>query len=153
DLSARLKEGYSGVEAHGAPAPPLNQANSPYRQTYSYDEWNNVTLRTGRIWSVQNEYDGASYGSDNKRSGSSYDGAGNVTWSNGDGQRTYDAAGRPVTFVSAQNWRVWPNWPAGHPDGAALETQDSFDGAGQVVKHVNHTRHDDTYDSGAGPIY
>lgn len=104
DFSSRLQEAYSGVEAHGAPPPPLEQANSPYRQTYAYDEWNNVTLRTGRIWSAQSEYDAVSYNSDNKASSSSYDAAGNITWANG-GARTYDAAGRPVTFTSAQNWQ------------------------------------------------
>ena len=153
DFSARLKEAYSGVEAHGAPPPPLNQANSPYRQSYTYDEWNNATLRTGRIWSVQNEYDGAGYGSDNKRSGFGYDFAGNVTSVNNDGTRTYDAAGRPVTYVSEQQWQVYPNWPAGHPNAPALETQDTFDGTGQVVKHLNHVRHDDSYDAGYGLIY
>jgi len=152
DFSARLKEAYSGAEAHGAPPPPLAQANSPYRQTYSYDEWNNATLRTGRIWSVQNEYDAAAYGSDNKRSGTGYDTAGNAIWTNNDGARSYDAAGRPVTFISAQNWQIYPDWPSGHPDAPALETQDTFDGTGQVVKHVHHTRHDDTYDIGGGNL-
>src|SRR6185369_3204232 len=128
------------------------QANSPYRQTYSYDEWNNVTLRTGRIWSVQNEYDAATYSSDNKRSSASYDAAGNVTWANGDGLRTYDSAGRPVSFTSAENWQVYPNWPSGHPDGPALETQDTFDGMGRVVQHVHHARHDNTYDIGGGNL-
>jgi YD repeat-containing protein len=151
DFSARLQEAYSGVEAHGAPAPPLAQANSPYRQTYSYDEWNNVTLRTGRIWSAQTEHEAVSYTSDNKASSSSYDAAGNITWANG-GARTYDAAGRPMTFTSSQNWQVYPDWPSGNPDGPALETQDTFDGTGRVVKHVNHTRRDDTYDSGGGNL-
>src|SRR5207253_7574821 len=146
DFSARLKEAYSGVEAHGAPPPPLNQANSPYRQTYTYDEWNNVTLRSGRIWSVQNESDSASYGSDNRNGNWNYDAAGNATFTGySDGTRAYDAAARPVTFASAQQWQVYPNWPSGHPNAPALETEDTFDGSGQVVKHVNHVRHDDSY--------
>lgn len=152
DFSARLKEAYSGVEAHGAPPPPLAQADSPYRQTYSYDEWNNATLRTGRIWSAQNEYDAASYGSDNKRGGTNYDAAGNATWTNNEGWRTYDAAGRPVSFTSAQNWQIYSNWPSGHPDAPALETQETFDATGQVVKHVHHTRQDNTYDIGNGNL-
>jgi YD repeat-containing protein len=153
DFAARLKEAYSGVEAHGQPPPPLNQANSPYRQSYTYDQGNNVTLRTGRIWSSQNEYDAAGYGSDNKRGGWGYDAAGNATFTGySDGTRTYDAAGRPATFISSQTWQVYPNWPSGHPDAPALETQDTFDGTGQVVKHINHVRHDDTYDLGSGNI-
>ena len=129
DFSARLKEAYSGVEAHGAPPPSLNQANSPYRQSYTYDEWNNATSRTGRIWAVQTESDTASYGSDNKNGNWTYDAAGNATFTGyQDGWRIYDAAGRPVTFTSGQNWQVYPNWPSGHPDAPALETQDTFDG-------------------------
>ena len=153
DFAARLKEAYSGVEAHGQTPPPPTQANSPYRQSYTYDQGNNVTLRTGRIWSTQNEYDQATYGSDNKRQGFGYDAAGNVTWTgNSDGTRTYDAAGRPVTFTSSQTWQIYPNWPSGHPNAPALETQDTFDGTGQVVRHVNHARHDDTYDIGGGNL-
>jgi YD repeat-containing protein len=145
DFSARLKEAYSGVEAHGAVAPPLNQANSPYRQSYVYDAWNNATSRTGRIWSVQTESETASYGSDNKHDGWTYDAAGNATFTGySDGTRTYDAAGRPVTFTSGQNWQVYPNWPSAHPNAPVLETEDTFDGSGQVVKHVDHVRHDDS---------
>ena len=113
-----------------------------------------MTLRTGRIWSSQSESDGASYATDNKRDGWGYDAAGNATFTGySDGTRTYDAAGRPATFISSQMWRVYPNWPSNHPDAPALETQDTFDGTGQVVKHVNHVRHDDSYDPGYGLIY
>lgn len=154
DFSARLKEAYSGVEAHGQPPPPPIQANSPYRQSYTYDQWNNVTLRTGRIWSTQNEYDSASYGADNKRQGWGYDAAGNATWTGySDGTRTYDAAGRPATFTSWQTWQIYPNWPGNHPDAPALETQDTFDGTGQVVKHISTSRKDASYDPGYGLIY
>jgi YD repeat-containing protein len=154
DFSARLKEAYSGVEAHGAPAPPLNQANSPYRQTYTYDEWNNATSRTGRIWAAQTEYDGATYSSDNKHDGWSYDAAGNATFTGyQDGWRTYDVAGRPVTYVSGLNWKVYPDWPGwGGPDAPALETEDTFDGAGQLVKHINHTRRDNSSSDLSGNV-
>lgn len=135
DFNARLKEAYSGPEAHGASAPPLNEAASPYRQSYTYDEWNDVTQRAGRIW-TQNDYE--------TPGGAESDAAGNITNKYRDGIRTYDCAGRPVTFASEQNWQVFPNWPSGHPDAPALETQDIFDGEGLVVKHVNHTRHDDS---------
>jgi YD repeat-containing protein len=151
DFAARLKETYSGDEAHGGSAPQLSQANSPYRQTYAYDEWNNVTGRGGRIWT---QYDGfsASYGSNNRNANFQYDAAGN-TYATGDGNYNYDAAGRPNAFVSLQPWQAYSEWPSGHPNGPSLETQDIFDGSGQIVKHVDHTRHDDSYDSGAGLIY
>jgi YD repeat-containing protein len=154
DFSARLKEAYTGPEAHGESAPPLSQATSPYRQTYTYDVWNNVTVRDGRIWAERQDLDTATYGSDNKRQGWGYDAAGNATWTGySDGARTYDAAGRPATFTSGQTWQAYPDWPSGHPDAPALETQDTFDGTGQAVKHIHHTRHDDSYDAPSGFVY
>lgn len=48
-------------------------------------------------------------------------------------------------YTSIQNWQVYPDWPSGHPDGPALETQDTFDGLGQPTRRVDHRRHDDTY--------
>jgi YD repeat-containing protein len=150
DVSARLKEAYSGVEAHGQPAPPLNQANSPYRQSYTYDEWNNVTARTGRVW-TNNDGDAATYTNDNKRSGYTYDWSGNVDYST-EGGHNYDAAGRPSGFVSLQNWQMYPNWPSSHPDGPALETTDTYDGGGQVVKHTERVRQDLSNEAGDGYI-
>jgi hypothetical protein len=55
DFSARLKEAYSGAEAHGQSA---NPATRPYRQSYTYDEYNDVLTRSGRMWT---QYD-AEYG-------------------------------------------------------------------------------------------
>jgi len=151
DFSARLKEAYSGIEAHGQPAPPLNQANSPYRQSYTYDEWNNALSRSGRVWTV-NDGDGANYTSNNKRQGWGYDTAGNALTTN-DGAYTYDAAGRPVTFVSSQTWQAYGGWDSNHPNSPALETADIFDGSGQIARHVNHTRIDDSHDSEYGFVY
>jgi YD repeat-containing protein len=140
DFAARLKEAYSGAEAHGATAPPLSQANSPYRQSYTYDAWNNVTARVGRVW-TSNDGDGATYSNDNKRLGYTYDWAGNVGFA-GNGSYNYDAADRPFGFASQQNWQMYPNWSSSHPDGPALETTDTFEGSGQVVKHTERARTD-----------
>jgi len=151
DLSARLSEAYSGVEAHGQPAPPLNQANSPYRQSYTYDEWNNVLSRSGRVWTRPDGETGA-YTSDNKRQGWTYDAAGNAL-TTFDGPYTYDVASRPVSFVSFQTWKVYPDWPADPPDGPALETHDTFDGTGQMVKHINTTREDASWVDDYGIVH
>ena len=132
DFSARLKEAYSGTEAHGRPP---SQATGPYRQSYTYDEYNDVLTRSGRMWTGYDS-DSATYTSDNKRQGWSYDNAGNAL-TTFDGTYTYDAAGRPVTFTSNQTWKVYPDWPSDPPDGPALETQDTFDGTGQIAKHIN----------------
>jgi len=92
DFSARLKEAYSGTEAHGQPP---SQATGPYRQSYTYDEYSNVLTRSGRIGDNEN----GSYTSDNKRQGWSYDNGGNPL-TTFDGTYTYDVAARPVSFAS-----------------------------------------------------
>ena len=93
-----------------------------------------------------------SYTNDNKRQGWTYDYAGNAL-TTFDGTYTYDAAGRPVTFTSNQTWKVYPDWPSTPPDGPALETHDTFDGTGQIAKHVNTTREDGTVDYGDGNYF
>jgi YD repeat-containing protein len=140
DFSARLKEAYTGVEAHGQPP---SQANGPYRQSYSYDEFNDVLSRSGKVW-TNYEVENASYTSDNKHLYWGYDSAGNVLSTN-DGEYTYDAAARPVTYTSGQWWQMYPNWPSNHPDAPALETIDTFDGSGQLAKHVSTTRTDQSW--------
>src|SRR6266704_5733183 len=60
---------------------------------------------------------------------------------------------RPVTFTSNQTWKVYPDWPSTPPDGPALETHDTFDGTGQLAKHVNTTREDGTVDYGDGNYF
>ncbi len=144
DFSARLKEAYSGVEAHGQAAPPINQANSPYRQSYTYDEYSDVLTRSGRMW-TQYDMETGSYTSDNKRQGWTYDNAGNAL-TTFDGTYAYDAASRPVTFASNQTWKVYPDWPLNPPDGPSLETQDTFDGTGQIARQVSHTREDQSWE-------
>jgi len=44
-----------------------------------------------------------------------------------------------------QTWKAYPDWPSDPPDGPALETQDTFDGMGQIAKHINTTRFDDSW--------
>jgi hypothetical protein len=83
---------------------------------------------------------------------SHYDNAGNAL-TTFDGTYTYDAASRPVTFTSNQTWKVYPDWPLNPPDGPSLETQNTFDGSGQIAKHVNHTRTDQSIDYGDGNFY
>src|SRR2546430_15008622 len=45
------------------------------------------------------------------------------------------------------------NWPSDHPDGPELEPRDTFDGTGQVAKHVNTTRSDDSWVDDDGIIH
>jgi hypothetical protein len=49
DHAGRLKEASTGREARGLS--PNNPADSPYRQSFTYDVWNNMS-RTGRHWTA-----------------------------------------------------------------------------------------------------
>ena len=48
DDKGRLKEAYTGLEARGQA--PTQPANSPFRQTFDYDEWSHMKERSGRLW-------------------------------------------------------------------------------------------------------
>jgi YD repeat-containing protein len=75
DHVARLTTSFSGSEARGG-----STSDGPYRQTYDYDSWGNLTQRTGRDWShnsapVSFTYDTAT----NRNPQWQYDPEGNVT--------------------------------------------------------------------------
>jgi YD repeat-containing protein len=90
DEQGRLKEAYTGLEARGqAPAEP---PNSPFRQTFGYDMWGNMTARSGRLWKHTLPAEASNYGADNRRDGWGYDAAGNLTLSDSHAD-TYDASG------------------------------------------------------------
>jgi len=73
---------------------------SPFRQTYGYDEFNNLMSRSGTYYWQPYQSDTASY-TNNRRTGWSYDADGRISYtplSTNDGARNlwYDAAGRLV---------------------------------------------------------
>jgi YD repeat-containing protein len=58
DQVGRLKEAYSGNEARSFANQPPGPAGdfAPYRLSYQYDVWDNLTQRTGRFWSQGEDY-------------------------------------------------------------------------------------------------
>ena len=69
----------------------LGTPDGPYSHSYrQYDRWGNLTERLG--WGGENPQYSASY-TNNRRDGSTYDAAGNVT-NNGEQSYQYDADGR-----------------------------------------------------------
>ena len=94
DSVGRLIVSRSGNEARiaiGEQVPLLY--NGPYSHGYQYDQWGNITYREG--WGGDNPSYTVTY-TNNKRSGLTYDAAGNVT--NDGGQNfTYDATGQAAT--------------------------------------------------------
>jgi RHS repeat-associated protein len=102
DLVGRLAISHSGAEAR---AHVINgqwgTTDGPYSQGYDYDVWGNVTHKYG--WGGEVQGGGAGQSSDiyysysgNRRTGSGYDAAGNIT---NDGTQTfvYDATGQQTT--------------------------------------------------------
>jgi hypothetical protein len=95
DHVGRMEEAYSGTQARDF----INQTNTtpisaPYRQTYQYNVWSNLTSNNGQFWGENFSF------SDNynngRRQGWEYDQAGNLA---NDGQNlfSYDAAGRNIS--------------------------------------------------------
>lgn len=116
DQLGRLTASYSGSEARGESVP-----DGPYRQTYDYDTWGNLTQRTGRDWThtsapVTFPYDNAT----NRNPQWQYDAEGNVI-SQGARHYSYDAAGRQISTSQTSG-------------SAASQV---FDGDGFKVKRTN----------------
>ena len=94
DQVGRLTVSRSGNEARlaiGEQVPLLY--NGPYSHGYQYDKWGNLTYREG--WGGENPSYTATF-TNNKRGGSTYDAAGNVT-NDGGSVFTYDATGQQAT--------------------------------------------------------
>jgi YD repeat-containing protein len=130
DDIGRLKEATSGREARGLL--PNNPVDSPYKQTFSYDTWNNMG-RTGRLWS-QGVGDAPTY-TNNRRSDWYYDAEGNALLTNPNKTHDYDAAGKQV-HTYEESWT--------DPTGNWVFHQDSIDqvysGDGLPGKRIE-TRH------------
>jgi hypothetical protein len=128
DHAGRIKEALSGREARGLSVLPY--PDNPFRQTYTYDVWNNMKRPFNRHWSA-NLPDDPTY-TNNRRSDSSYDAEGNVLLRDYERkQHAYDAAGRQRHFLQ-QEW--------GLPDYAyEANTIDlTFDGDGRPGKRFEN---------------
>ena len=93
DFAGRIKEAYSGREAHDQS--PLNPRDNPYRQSFQYDAFGNMTSRSGYLWRTAIPTDSGTY-TNNRRADLGYDQAGTLVWTENSaagldstGQRTY----------------------------------------------------------------
>lgn len=127
DQVGRIIDAKSGAEASGGTV-----MNGPYRETFGYDTWSNLTSRTTLHWNTQN-YGFSSAYSNNRRIGWQYDAEGNETVEDG---ITFElnAAGERVTTV-------YPREPSGEPGSAvhfdARQTL-AYDGDGQIAVEANY---------------
>lgn len=112
DDLGRLKEAYSGTQARdfrdGTSTPIF--AAVPFRQTYSYDTWGNLTGRTGRFWSADDVLT-ETYNKQDR----------NINWE-------YDEDGRLISRNEAS------------PNGLTYEPlRNTFDSAGRLVQQSQLT--------------
>ena len=132
DHIGRLQEARTGSEARGGSTP-----DGPFKQTYTYDVWENTTARSYRIWSGSMQGDGASF-TNNRRQYWSYDNEGNLGV-DFDANYGYDAAGRQNHFTA--NVYVGGS-PTPHPQQSVMEILQTFDGNSTPVKKTTITRSD-----------
>lgn len=103
DHQGRIKEGKSGAEATGGTVAPEDmEMNLPYRQSYQFNEYGNMTQRDNMHWGVENWYgqtNNLAYAYYNDRivnTGWEHDKDGRVTksrWPDDGTESTYDSRG------------------------------------------------------------
>jgi YD repeat-containing protein len=122
DHVGRLSEGLSGTDARGEPYDSNNP--NPYKQTYSYDVWGNMTGRSNRWWTLDQGAFTVTYTNDRNTDGNipwQYDAAGNIKH-NGAGNYTYDTAGRMKQFDSVNTIFITQLYDGDGLPGYRLET-------------------------------
>src|SRR6266849_5701968 len=131
DQSARVSDAYSGSEARDF----INGGNSgaptgPYHQSYQYDQFNQVTQQTNRLWSqTQTTYNNFV---NNRLDGWSYDADGQITH---DDSMTYshDAAGQIVQSAVGGGYHTYKFDGDGRLLGTSLTTNGQVFGAANYL--------------------
>jgi YD repeat-containing protein len=121
DQAGRITQALTGAEARGEA--PTN--NRPYKETITFDVWNNMTSRLGKHWSHNMAGFAATY-VNNRMDGSQYDADGRITMSNSVNS-TFDAAGRLVQTTGPQRRNNPP-----------LSLTVGFDGDGRQAKKIQY---------------
>src|SRR5260370_6208540 len=108
----------------------------PYKQTSTYDVWNNLKRNGYTYNNAQNDF--ATY-TNNRRSDSAYDGNGNVT-ADPSYQNTFDVFGSNIHAASLQQVgdgsTQWPQQPA-------TEITQTYNADGRPAQRTQVTRQDD----------
>jgi hypothetical protein len=104
DHAGRLKESYSGEDAcNFAGQSCANPQPAVYRHTYAYDQWNNMTSRTGNYWGHASNLSAPHDSSNNHNQYWGYDPAGHIIDADGVTYK-HDAVGRSVEENSGAGW-------------------------------------------------
>jgi hypothetical protein len=115
DFASRIIEGKSGAEARGETVALLDQATQlPYRQSYNYNVYNQLTQRNNRHWGVESWWEkqnNLNYTYQNNRItnlGNGYDADGRVVFSGEDNSTaTYDSKGEMTRMLTPESSDVY----------------------------------------------
>lgn len=145
DQVGRLKEGYSGSEANLFKTGVASGVDGAFRQTYGYSAWGEMTSRTGRFWS-EDDNDSETFDLRGRNTAWEYDADGRFISRNEAApdtlpyealRQSYDAAGRPSTTTQKTSMHSLAN------QNIIITTQftrtESYDGDGVVVKQATQT--------------
>ncbi len=133
DHAGRMIEAYSGREARGLqPASPT--PDSPYRQSFAYNAFNQHVRETGRIW--QRPLSGQTFTYlNNRRQDLLYDAEGHVI-ADAQGSHIFDAAGERSLATAGEVG----GGETGHPLKPAEEGSMTHDADGRPGKSISITR-------------
>jgi YD repeat-containing protein len=129
DHVGRLQEARTGSEARGG-----NTQDGPFKQSYSYDVWENTTSRTDRAWT--NSATQSAGFTNNRHPNFSYDNEGNLLGSF-DASYGYDAGGRQNAFMA--NVFIGGG-PPSYSLQSVLEVSQTFDGDSAPAKKTTVNR-------------
>jgi len=121
DFAGRIKEAYTGREAHDQS--PLSPRDNPYRQSFQYDAFGNMTQRSGYLWRTAIPTDSGAH-TNNRRADQGYDQAGTLVWTENSaagldstGQRTYSFTSQSDEFPSGARYFTSDIWHKLDGDG------------------------------------
>jgi YD repeat-containing protein len=145
DHAGRLLEAYTGTDARNIlGGVTSNVGDGPYRQSYTYDEWDNQKSRTGRYWS-QDDNDSESYTPQTGRNQAwSYDADGRLLSRNEPSPNdltyvparySFDAAGRQTQMTQTTS-RPNPNPRVNTVITTAVTQADTYDGDGLGIERA-----------------
>jgi hypothetical protein len=121
DHAGRITKANSGLEARDEKEETNDR---PYRQTYEWNSFGNLTGRAGLLWNQEAEgFSGLSF-SNNRRNFASYDNDGRMVEDNVSGmQSSFDASGRLYKTVKPAPRYAWQG-----------QVEKGFDGDGVMIK-------------------
>lgn len=128
DNAGRMVEAFSGPAARGEP----DSEHSPFRQSYGYDTWNNMTSRANRHFDKY--YSRTETFVNNRSQLQSYDAGGNVVFGSDGYVYQYDAALR-ATYVTNYNLSITQTYDG---DGFSIKRVENYEYSNPPVAETTY---------------